>query len=180
MIEVLVTITIVVIGMWGMMEMQARLHKSEMESYQRTQALILLNDMANSMMANRGNIADYITPTSTYLGVGATCPIGTTLQQTDSRQWCEALKGAAETSGSTDVGAMIGGRGCVEEVLAGRQYMVTVVWQGLTPVDSIIKDKVTCGTGLYDLPAGSDCAANSDSCRRFVTTLVGVADLEDL
>ncbi|MEP4487282.1 MAG: hypothetical protein ABJ013_16735 [Halioglobus sp.] len=179
MIEVLVTITILIIGLWGMMEMQSRLHKSEIESYQRTQALMLLNDMANKIMSNRGNAGDYVT--TGYLGVDATCPTATTsLQLVDSGQWCEALKGAAETSGSTDVGAMIGGRGCVEEVLADRQYMVTVVWQGLTPINSAIRTDVTCGAGLYNLPAGSDCAANADSCRRFVTTMVGIANLEDL
>lgn len=36
MIEVLVTIAIVVIGLWGLMDVQSRLQRSEMESYQRT------------------------------------------------------------------------------------------------------------------------------------------------
>ena len=41
MIEVLVTIVICVIGLWGLTEVQARLQMSEMESYQRSQALML-------------------------------------------------------------------------------------------------------------------------------------------
>ena len=46
MIEVLVTIVIVVIGALGLMRIQSQLQQSEMEAYQRTQAVILLNDMA--------------------------------------------------------------------------------------------------------------------------------------
>ena len=48
MIEVLVTIAIVIIGLLGLLQLQTQLHKSEVESYQRTQALMLLEDMANA------------------------------------------------------------------------------------------------------------------------------------
>jgi type IV pilus assembly protein PilV len=178
MIEVLVTIVILAIGLLGLMQTQARLQKSEVESYQRTQALILLNDMASRMATNRSDVASYATEL-TYLGVGATCPaVGLTLQSEDIREWCLTLQGAAETlAGAGGVGAMVGARGCVEEFTVGREYMVTVVWQGLTPI-SLPPDTVGCGKNLYDLPAGSDCADNLDYCRRYVTTLVQLASLE--
>jgi type IV pilus assembly protein PilV len=81
----------------------------------------------------------------------------------------------------SSVGTLVGGRGCVEEILADRQYMVTVVWQGATPI-AAPPASVTCGANLYNLPAGSDCAdpAYADFCRRFVTTMVRIADLTDL
>ncbi len=59
LIEILITIVIVIIGTLGLMQMQGRLQKSEMEAYQRTQAMILLNDMASRIAANRQSIASY-------------------------------------------------------------------------------------------------------------------------
>lgn len=180
MIEVLVTIAIVVIGLWGLMDVQSRLQKSEMESYQRTQALILLNDMSNRMTVNRLAAAGYVTDALTpdYVGVGMTCtaaPSG--LVAIDMAQWCQQLQGAAETSGANNVGAMVGGRGCVQPFGTDPDtYMVTVVWQGLTPVSSPPAE-VDCGVNLYDLPVGSDCATQADACRRYVTTLVRVGNL---
>ena len=182
MIEVLVTIVILAIGLAGLMQMQNRLQKSEMESYQRTQALILVNDMASRLSTNRTDIDSYLTTglTPAYLGVGGNAiPCDSTfadgLQLGDSGEWCQALLGAAETQGGGNVGALIGGRGCVQ-VLDG-EYMVTVVWQGLTPISVPPEDEVTCGANLYDQPAGSDCAANPDMCRRYVTTILRFPDL---
>jgi len=176
MIEILVTILIVIIGLMGLMQMQQRLQKSEMESYQRTQAVMLVNDMATRIHTNRSNAANYVTTGTNYLGAGITCPASTTtLQDVDTGEWCNALQGAAETAGgSTNVGAMIGGRGCVTGAGTG-QYMVTVVWQGLTPI-SAPPLSVTCGQGLYnDVAAGAECI--NDLCRRYVTTMVRIATL---
>jgi type IV pilus assembly protein PilV len=185
MIEVLVTIVILAIGLTGLMQMQGRLQKSEMEAYQRTQAVMLVNDLASRLSTNRVNIDGYVTTAlaPAYLGVGGdatTC--GSTfadgVQLGDSGEWCRSLQGAAEeTAGGSNVGAMVGGRGCVQLVDAS-EYMVTVVWQGLSPI-SAPPVEVTCGAGLYNLPAGSACAdaVNADRCRRYVTTLVRVPDL---
>ena len=59
LIEVLVTIVILAIGLLGMAGLEARLQTSEMEAYQRAQALILLNDMASRISANGANAAFY-------------------------------------------------------------------------------------------------------------------------
>ena len=170
MIEVLVTIIIVAFGLLGMAGLQVRLQTAEMESYQRSQALLLLNDMANRMAANRNNIASYATGV-TYGGTAA-CPtaVGTIVQR-DLKEWCEALQGAGETLGGSKVGAMIGGRGCVAAV--GSDYMVTVAWQGLTPIVAP-PASVTCGANQYN-SAGTPCV--NDLCRRAITTLVRVGSL---
>jgi len=181
MIEVLVTIAIVIIGLWGLMEVQTRLQISEMESYQRTQALMLLDDMASRIETNRDNAVDYVT--GSPQGAGVTCDttaVTDPLDERDEAEWCLALQGAAESSSGTSVGALVGGRGCVQSVGLGglEEYLVTVVWQGMTPI-SAPPANVTCGVNLYNLPTGSDCASKPDSCRRFVTTLVRIADLTD-
>jgi type IV pilus assembly protein PilV len=183
MIEVLVTIVILAIGLMGLMQVQARLQSSEMESYQRTQAVILVNDMASRLSTNRLDIDSYLTVglSPAYLGLdGNATPCASTyaggMQLGDSGEWCRALQGAGETQGGS-VGAMLGGRGCVDNI-GPSQYMVTVVWQGLTPI-SAPPVEVTCGAGLYNLPAESACGevANAEMCRRYVTTLVRIADL---
>ncbi|MBE9540361.1 MAG: pilus assembly protein [Proteobacteria bacterium] len=182
MIEVLVTIAILAIGLMGLLQMQTRLQKSEVESYQRTQAMILLNDMASRITTNRSNAADYETadPTSDFLGAGMTCPsTNTTLQQRDTAEWCDALQGAAEqTTTNSKVGSMIGGRGCVEDIgsVSAPQYLVTVVWQGLTPIASP-PATIACGkeaTNIYD-DVTTDCT--DDLCRRYVSTIVRIATL---
>lgn len=171
MIEVLVTIVILTFGLLGLAGLQARLQVSEMESYQRAQALILLEDMANRITTNRAAAASYVT--GSPLGAGITCPTATSsspLQQKDVSEWCEALKGAAETAGSSKVGAMIGARGCVESSIAN-EYLVTVAWQGLAPI-SAPPASVACGKDEYN---GGACT--NDRCRRAITTIVRIGTL---
>ena len=170
MIEVLVTLVIIAFGLLGMAGLQVRMQSSEIESYQRSQALLLVNDMANRLATNRTAAALYVTGT-TY-GAGMDCPTSTTsVVNRDLKEWCQALQGASETSnsGATKQGAMIGGRGCVEVV--DGDYMVTVAWQGLTPI-SAPPASVTCGANLYD---SGNC--ENDLCRRVVTTVVRIATL---
>lgn len=53
MIEVLVTLVILLVGMLGLAGLMVLGQRSEMESYQRVQALILLQDMEERINANR-------------------------------------------------------------------------------------------------------------------------------
>jgi type IV pilus assembly protein PilV len=176
MIEVLVTIVILLFGLLGLAGLQARLQVSEVESYQRAQALILLNDMASRISANRTNAGDYVTTATSPLGSGTTCPATTTtLQQRDSGEWCQLLQGSAETisTSSTKVGALIGGRGCIELLPgSGVEFLITVTWKGMDPI-SAPPSSIACGKNAYD--SGSSCT--SDKCRRYVSTVVRMATL---
>jgi len=114
LIEVLVTMVIIAFGLLGIVGVQARLQVSEMESFQRSQALLLLNDMANRIAISRSDAASYVTSAAGPLGAGMTCPAATaTAVQRDLREWCNALQGAGETTGTgaaaAKVGAMVGG-----------------------------------------------------------------------
>jgi type IV pilus assembly protein PilV len=174
LIEVLVTVVIVSTGLLGLAGMQSRMQVSQVESYQRSQALVLLDDMANRIAANRHAAADYVTDPSQPLGIGVTCPTtgsGATRQAIDTAQWCIELQGAAETLGGANAGAMIGGRGCIETI-STNEYLVAVAWQGQAPV-SAPPAGVTCAAGLYD----DGVACVSDRCRRVVTTVVRMASL---
>lgn len=178
MIEVLVTIVIIAFGLLGMAGLQVRMQMSEMEAYQRSQALLLLNDMASRIATNRANAGSYVTGTASPLGASYNCSsLGTSRAATDLKEWCNSLQGAAEFASSggvtTQQGAMIGGRGCVEQATDG-DYMVTVAWQGLTPIAAPAAS-VACGAGLYNGSTGAGCA--NDLCRRTVTTVVRIGAL---
>jgi len=143
MLEVLVTILILSFGMLGLAGLQAKIHLAEMEVYQRAQAVVLLSDMVERINTNRANAASYVTGTASPLGTGdtqpTTCPTATGAAR-DQCEWSNALKGAAETASGVSIGAMIGARGCIEQLQAPDTswgvckpgiYQVTVVWQGL-------------------------------------------------
>ena len=68
LIEVLVTLVIIALGLVGVVGLQARMQLSEMEAFQRSQALLLLNDMASRISVNRSNAAVYVTGTVDPLG----------------------------------------------------------------------------------------------------------------
>jgi type IV pilus assembly protein PilV len=186
LVEVLVTLVILAIGLLGLVGLQARVQVLQIESYQRAQALMLLNDMAGRIANNRNNAAAYVTPGSggaiAALGAGMTCPATSTTNRRDAdvSDWCNALKGASEMQGGSNVGAMVGGRGCVESLNPGAEptdntiFLVTVAWQGLVPI-AAPPAGVACGLNSYNGGAGSAC--EGDLCRRVVTTVVQISTL---
>lgn len=173
LIEVLISMVILSIGLLSLVVLHGRLHQLQMESYQRSQALILLNDIASRLALNRNAADSYVT--ASPLGVDMTpCPTSTaTRQEADFSEFCAALQGAAETLDGNQVGAMVGSRACVESIGVG-EYLVTVAWQGLGPV-SAPPAGVTCGANLYDGAADAPC--QNDLCRRVVTTVIRVGTL---
>lgn len=161
MIEVLVTIVILMIGLLGLAGLQARALSSQMESYQRSQALLLLKDMAGRINANRLNVGLYF-DNDNALGTGAVCPAatGNPIVDDDLCDWHNALLGSAEQSNGTNVGAMIGARGCIYEIAAADpllgvagEYVVVVAWQGMNvtaaPDVSTATSPGQCGKDQY-------------------------------
>jgi type IV pilus assembly protein PilV len=182
MVEVLVTLVIVALGLLGLAGLQVRLQATEVESYQRTQALMVLTDLQSRVEANRLQFSKYseVATVDDPVGAGMTCPTisaSSTRAERDVSAWCNTLQGAAETSGGSRVGAMIGGRGCVEDLgigASGEQTMrITIAWQGLTPLAA---PPEPCGADQYDGTAGSSCI--NDLCRRAVSTIVRLANLK--
>ena len=167
MIEVLITIVILMFGLLALAGLQGRALTAQMESYQRSQALILLNDMVDRISANRKNAASYLTA---EVGTGAACPAaGASTASKDLYEWCNALLGAAEVKGTSNVGAMIGARGCITQTVApttgvASQYLVAVAWQGL---NSTATSTITCGQNQY----------GNEGLRRLVAIPVNIADL---
>jgi type IV pilus assembly protein PilV len=174
MIEVLVAIVIVVLGLLGLAGLQSRATLAEMESFQRSQALLLMQDMVDRINANRKTAMAYVTGTAAK-GTGnaaVDCAAGgLTGADRDLCEWNNALLGAAETSsGGASVGAMIGARGCVEvqSAVMPRRFLVSVVWQGMNP--TAVPGATACGAGAYDA---------ADKTRRVVSTSVTIGCLQN-
>ena len=185
MLEVLVSIFIMTLGLLGMAALQVRAQQAELESYQRAQGMILVNDMVDRINANRRAAGCYKFTTSTstgapYAGSGGSAPVcgafGTTETRaradTDLTEWHNTLNGAAEQLGSNQVGAMIGARGCVsaDTTTTPNVYRVSVAWQGMVKSrdPELVDAAYTCGKGQY----GSD-----ESLRRIISVTIPIACL---
>lgn len=177
MLEAMIALFVLLIGLLGLAGLQARSQQAENESYQRSQALILLQDMADRMNANRAAAASYVTASAVGTGNSLTdCATPPTLAESDLCQWSAELLGAAEMSGGTCntgtgancIGAMISARGCIANLgaTANGPFMIEVVWQGLSPT-AAPPSSVACGSGAY----------GSEAMRRAVTTIVQFANL---
>ena len=150
MIEVLVTIVVLTFGLLGVVGLQARMQVAQAESYHRSQAILLMQDIVDRVNANRSNALNYAT--GTPLGTGNAIQDCTALggAALDLCEWNNMLLGATEsTAGGQNAGAMIGARGCIANVVATmpREFVVAVTWQGLVP--TVAPASTTCGQGQY-------------------------------
>ena len=177
LVEVMATLAILAFALLGIAGLQSKIGTAEMESYQRAQALVALSQMTERLSANSANAPAYVT--AAPLGTGDAEPAncvgaGLTGAALDLCEWSNALKGAAETSGTRSVGAMMSGRGCITQEQApvpalgtctAGIYRVLVVWQGTTPTAAHAAPALACGTGLYGA---------SDAYRRLISATVSV------
>ena len=103
---------------------------------------------------------------------------------TDITEWDNLLKGAAELSGATKIGAIRDARGCVTRVVnpdTSITFTAAVAWQGMIPTatspapggTTASINATNCGTGLY----GTDAASGQDM-RRVVWTTTHIANLQ--
>lgn len=195
LIEVLVTIVIMLLGILGVIGMQARSALMEFESYQRGEALSLIREMQGRLTDSRTNLDGYLnagvssTNGSIYVGSGtgakdfstaSACVAGAGVALAEAQfamcQWAQALQGAASLEGTSKVGAMIGARGCLIRVEppennALADIYITIVWQGKSPGAEPDPDS----------PAGKKFCANDvdfgSGLRRGMTVRVLVPDL---
>jgi type IV pilus assembly protein PilV len=179
MVEVLVTIVILTFGLLGLAGLQIRMQTAEMESYQRSQALVLVEDMAERL-----KLANPVTTVGFTSYVSATtfgtdddsqpedCKDAALGAPRDQCEWSYALKGSGEQLDGSNIGAMIGARGCIQEVQALNPtigvctpgiYRVTVAWQGLNAT-SAPPVTITCGKDEY----------GNENLRRVVSALVTI------
>ena len=170
LIEVLVSLVILMLGLLGLVGVMIQSQRGQVESYQRVQALLLVQDMAARLNANKAVSSCYVM--ASFLGLGNTtipattaCTVGTAAQQlrvtSDLTEWRDLLLGSAEISGTDKVGAVLGARGCITKS-ATNLYQVSIAWQG-SGATAAPPAGVPCGQGQY----GTD-----DAARRAVSVTV--------
>ncbi|WP_428853124.1 type IV pilus modification protein PilV [Imbroritus primus] len=175
LLEVLVSLVLVLVALLGAVGLMARSNQSELEAYQRFQAIALNQDMVSRLNANRDAAACYsngidgmtlgtgAAPATACVGAAKATYAATAVA--DLNAWHQALLGSTEQQGTTKLGAMVGARGCIEQIDAvAQEYRISVVWQGLTATAA---PAVACGQGQF----------GNDAYRRAVVTVVRIGKL---
>ena len=179
---------IILVGLLSIAALQAKAQIAEFESYQRAQGLILLSDIMDRVNLNRETLSCFQITTNTtagtpFIGAAGTghastpaCAASTTeynnLADDTINDLDDLLKGAAESEGGNNVGAMIGARACISyddtDLVNGQPgtglYTVVVTWQALA---ALTAPSYNCANGLY----------GNENMRRAVSTQFRIADL---
>lgn len=158
LLEVLVSLVLISIAVLGLAGLQISAQQAQVETYQRAQAMLLVNDMVDRIALNREarrcyTISDAVSGTP-YLGTGNTTAYnclgwGTNdtrdLADADMAAWGDLLKGASEQLDGNAIGSLAGARGCIYfDPGPPEAVTVTVAWQGeseiAVPTDHCAKD----------------------------------------
>lgn len=184
-VEVMVTILIVSFGIMGLAGLQAQMIVAEIESFDRAQAVVSLDDMVARMnglrsVLNAGNSSSFVVAPDAPVGSGGSVACARDADITDSVQreasfqiceWTNLLRGSSEKVGTTNVGGAPDMRGCIELLSAAGatpvQYRISVAWRGRTK--GFTSAALTCATGVY--------GAEANGRRRIVSSTVSVPNL---
>lgn len=168
LIEVLVSIVLCAFALLAFASMQGRASTAEFEALQRSQALVLAEDMGNRINVNRAAASSYVQTGLVGAGSLQDCSALTGAAR-DVCDWSNLIRGSTEQSGSTSIGAMLGARGCIVRAAGSSdRYIISVVWLGLAATGA---PPAPCGQGQSDFP--------DEALRRVVSVTVCVASLRD-
>ena len=178
LIEILVSLVILMIGLLGLVGVMIQSQRAQVESYQRVQALLLVQDMASRLNSNKTVATCYVVagflgtsgvavPAATACGVASATTEQKDRVVQDLTEWNNLLLGSAELVGTDKVGAVLGARGCITRDAATDIYQLSVAWQG-GGATAAPPAGVTCGQGQY----GAD-----DAARRAVSITVQLGTL---
>lgn len=168
MIEVLVAMLLCAFALLGFAGMQAHATSVEFEALQRSQALVLVDDMVSRLNANRTRAADYVSTGLIGAGPLQDCT-GLVGAPRDLCEWGNLLRGSSESRGGTQVGAMLNARGCITQAFNSTdRYVISVVWNGITPTG-----------GPTSLCGLANAAFPDDTLRRAASATVCIARLRD-
>ncbi len=172
LIEVLITLVILAIGLLGLAGLQLFSLQSQMEAYQRGQAVMLAEEMAKRIQVNAqaARAGDYTEAQNYGLQPAAVCdPAALTTANYDLCDWNNILAGQGVALAGVNVGSIAAARGCIEYLVGSAdnetRIRVTVAWQGNAATRAPAS---TCGEDAY----GDD-----DAFRRVAIVDVVLADL---
>ena len=159
LIEVLITIVILAVGLLGLALLQTTSLSNQLEAYQRAQAMLLLEDMANRIRVNSAAARAGAYPDDDQYGLltEEVCADETVTADRDLCDWNTALAGSGVTrdvdgDGVADqlLGSLVGARGCIEEIdgSADDEHIIrlTIAWQGMSET---VAPPSPCGDDQY-------------------------------
>ena len=162
MIEAMITMLVIAFGALGFVGLQARTALSQIEGYQRSQALILLNDISTRISINRVNAVNYLGDNIGMVDLGD-CTTRTVWADKDLCEWSLLIRGSTELQGSMKLGTLTGARGCITSPAANK-YLISIAWQGVQATGA---PSNICGQNAY----------SNENMRRVVNTVVQIATL---
>lgn len=171
LIEVLVSMVILMLGLLGLIGVMIESQRAQVESFQRAQALLLVQDMAARVSGNRqaADCYELAAPVGTANATppsAAACATGTATQKDratrDLQEWEQLLLGSTEQIGGNNVGAMLGARGCITKDDTTGVFLISIAWQGAQ----------TLGTPPAGLPCGKDEYGDESKRRAVGVTLL--------
>lgn len=171
LLEVLITMVVLAVGLLGLAGLQGRAINAETESFSRSQAMMLANELADRMSANLAEVKTSTSANTGYnqqdgssakvvFGTGYAndcitvgnntstlqaqcCVAKTSMAARDLCEWDLALKGIAESTASGGkIGGMSNARACVFQT-APSEFEIDVVWQSRDI--GVIGSGNTCG-----------------------------------
>jgi type IV pilus assembly protein PilV len=163
LIEVLIALIVLAFGLLSLARAMARASHADMEAFQRSEAMTLVQDMTDRINLNRRNAALYV---GDYVPSGATedCSGAATQVDRDACEWRNLLRGVATLDGQSNIGAPLAARGCITATADPNVYVVAVAWQGVVPSD---QPSSACGQNAFDQEAN----------RRVSSTVIQIATL---
>lgn len=157
LLEVLITMLMLAFGLLGIAAFQVKAQAGASESYQRAQAIVLLENMHARIKGNAQHANAYLLdqPLGSGSAAESDCSVLAPGAALDLCEWNNALQGAAESKAGASIGAMQGARGCIAQLQAPDPasgvcrpgiYLISVAWQGLHKTRS---SSLACGRDLY-------------------------------
>lgn len=169
LLEVLVTIVILAVGLLGLALLQSTSLNNQLEAYQRAQALLLLEDMANRVRVNSLAARAGAYPDGDEYGLlEEDCTGLTDAAERDLCDWNNAVAGSSVELDGRNLGSLIGARACVENLPGSADgeliVRLTIAWQGMAATAAPAS---ACGADAY----------GDDAFRRVASVDTVLADL---
>jgi len=162
LIEVLIALVILAFGMLSLARAMGRSSQNEFEALQRSQAIVIAQEMVERLNANRKEAALYVGDYSSSVTL-QDCTVPPTLAARDRCLFENRLFGADIVDAGKAIGAPLAARACITSP-GPNIYIVAVAWQGIVPTAPADSQ---CGAGMFD----------REENRRVFSTIVQIATL---
>ena len=164
LIEVLIALVILAFGLLALARAMATATLDELESFQRSQAMVIAHEMVERINANRKEALAYV---GSYAApsVIQDCSLEATPLLRDQCEFRNRLMGSGTRDAGKAIGSAIAARACITESAPGSNtYVVAVAWQGLKSTEA---PDSACGEQEFD----------REENRRVFSTLLRIATL---